>query len=197
MIASSCRRFTALSLGLPLLLLAACTQAPPTMEDEAADPATDAVAPEMELVLSNDGLQVVDAETGSTRTFPFGGDLTPLEAAVTELVGAPAETGYNEECPGGPLTVMVWDNGLALNSDGESFVGWSVRPVAGSETLTTMAGVGIGSTRSDLEAAYDVDVFGSSLGVEFYAGQLAGLLSDSTPEAMITDLWAGEVCIFR
>lgn len=212
---TSSYRYAALALGLPLLLATACTRPAPTPNGDATEPTmgstpetpetpteTTTTEPtptddDLVLVLANDGIQVVEADTGVTRTFPFGSDMAPLQATVINLMGTPASSDYNEECPGGPLTVTVWRGGLVLNADGDSFAGWSVRPEAGSDTLTTMSGIGIGSTLHDLEDAYEVDTFDSSLGVEFFAGQLAGLLSDSAPNAVITNLWAGEVCMFR
>jgi hypothetical protein len=37
----------------------------------------------------------------------------------------------------------------------------------------------------------------TSLGTEFTAGEMSGLLTGDTPEAKITGLWAGTNCAFR
>jgi hypothetical protein len=198
MLKQTLRFRAALSVGLPLLLATvACTQTSQTTDDGTDNASEGSLPTEVALALSGEGLQVVEAETGSTKPFVFGTEIAPLENAVTQVLGTPEETAYNDECPGGPLTITQWPNGLALNADGDTFVGWSVRPNTESASLTTLAGIGIGSTLSDLEEAYQVEIFGSSLGVEFYAGQLAGLLDSDEPDGMITDMWAGTVCVFR
>lgn len=63
--------------------------------------------------------------------------------------------------------------------------------------LTTASGIGIGSTRADLESAYAARVARSTLGAEFSAGGLAGLLASERPDAPIINLWAGEACLAR
>jgi hypothetical protein len=42
-----------------------------------------------------------------------------------------------------------------------------------------------------------VRVFQSTLGTEFSAGGIAGLLESAGPQARIVALWAGMVCIAR
>src|SRR3546814_13009983 len=63
--------------------------------------------------------------------------------------------------------------------------------------LGTMAGITRGSTRSDLESAYAAEVGETTLGTEFTAGGLSGLLDGNGPTAYITTLWAGTTCAFR
>ena len=80
------------------------------------------------------------------------------------------------------------------------FVGWSVSRGAadGSNVgLATMAGIGIGSARRELEAAYTADIRKTTLGQEFGAGDIFGLLDGTGPSARINAMWAGEICNFR
>src|SRR3546814_16332062 len=65
------------------------------------------------------------------------------------------------------------------------------------DCLGTMAGITRGSTRSDLESAYAAEVGETTLGTEFTAGGLSGLLDGTGPTAYITTLWAGTTCAFR
>jgi hypothetical protein len=202
---------TLLPLGLLALGLVAtaCIEPPPnnrgTPNGTVVTPAGNGDTPDTDpnsltedaMALSGEGIQVVDPETGSTTLLAFGSAMPLVQNTVTQIYGTPEESAFNEECPGGPLTITTWANGLALNAAEDEFVGWSVRPTPASATLTTMAGVGLGSTRSELEAAYTADVFESSLGVEFSTGQLSGLLTSMEPDGVITNLWAGLVCIFR
>lgn len=54
-----------------------------------------------------------------------------------------------------------------------------------------------GSTRAELEAAYATRVFESTLGTEFSAGSLQGLLESPRADARVMSLWAGTTCILR
>jgi hypothetical protein len=195
-----------LSLGLTLLLTtAACTRTPDAADVNGTDPMADPIDPvpgdqvedtESLLALSGEGLQLVGDETGSTVSLAFGTEMALVEDAVTSLLGAPLESGDNEECGAGPQTITQWPRGLVLHAAGGEFIGWSVSPDTDA-TLTTMAGVGIDSTRSELESVYTVEVVESSLGTEFSTGDLFGILNSTAPDAMIEYLWAGTVCNFR
>lgn len=155
-------------------------------------------APDTSVVFALDpeGLRLVDAATGSTRPIPFG---TP-EADVVRIVSArtaqPAEASRNEECGAGPLAFSTWPDGLQLAFQDGQFVGWSLGERA-SPSITTMAGVGIGASRADLDASVVTIVEGSTLGVEFASGGFYGLLSSDGPDGRVTALWAGVSCAFR
>lgn len=208
-------RFTALlPLGLTLLLTtAACTQTSDTINDNGADPTADAVDPidpapiddttvdqvedtETLVALSGEGLQMVGDYSGSTVPLAFGTEMAVVADAVTSMLGAPLESGENSECGSGPQMITQWPHGLVLHAANDEFIGWSVGRDADA-TLATMAGVGIGSPRRELEAAYKVEVFESSLGTEFSTGNLFGILASPEPDAEIEYLWAGTVCNFR
>lgn len=158
---------------------------------------TSPAAAEAALALASDGITAVNAQTGSTTQIAFDSDIALAKNAVTAMLGEPEETTENGECPAGPLTITTWPNGFAINAAQDKFVGWSARPETESAKLTTMNGIGVGSTASELKEAYDVDVSETSLGVEFNAGQLSGLLSSNEPDAVIENMWAGTNCIFR
>jgi hypothetical protein len=203
-----------LPLGLTLLLTTvACTQTSDSANVNGTDPMVDAVDPvdpapidpspgeqvedtESLVALSGEGLQLVGDQTGSTEPLTFGTEMAIVADALTSMVGEPLESGENSECGAGPQMITQWPNGLVLHAADGEFVGWSAHPDT-TTTLTTMAGVGIGSTRGDLEAAYTVEVFESSLGTEFSTGEMSGILASTEPNAMIENLWAGTVCNFR
>ena len=80
------------------------------------------------------------------------------------------------------------------------FVGWSASPQAADargEPLATMAGVGPGRTRRELESAYAARIEETTLGTEFEAGGLSGVLDGRAPDARIDAMWAGTSCVFR
>lgn len=166
----------------------------PTTATTATTPTTP--APGTVLVLAGDGLRVMTRPSGSTRPVDFG---TGIEQAVEQLsyvIGSPPqERGTSTEC--GPVAYATWASGLTVRFVGARFAGWSVRNGSAAGRLTTAAGIGIGSTRAALDAAYTARVTRSSLGTEFSAGGLVGLLGSARPDARITELWAGEACVGR
>ncbi|NET53491.1 MAG: hypothetical protein F6K09_34000, partial [Merismopedia sp. SIO2A8] len=149
------------------------------------------------LALSLNGLQAINVQTGSIRNLEFDGESDLTHQVVTDAFGTPTQTTEAGECPAGPMAVTSWSNGLSINTANQKFIGWSVRPGPANKDLTTITGVGIGTSLNDMQKAYTVEVFDSSLGVEFNVGQMSGLLSANAPEGVITDLWAGTNCIFR
>ena len=142
--------------------------------------------------LDPEGLRIFLAGSGASRPIPFD---SPTEMVLTALaatrLGEPDEQGTNPECV---AEYASWDGNFTVWFDGDRFVGWFLRD---DPAITTPAGVGIGSTREELEGAHQAEVMDSSLGVEFYSGGLAGLLSSSAPDGTIEALWSGMACIAR
>jgi hypothetical protein len=77
----------------------------------------------------------------------------------------------------------------------ERFAGWSAVP--SPAPAATVTGVRVGSSRRELEDAYAVKIGKSTLGTEFSAGALGGLLDSAGPDAKITHMWAGATCLAR
>lgn len=150
------------------------------------------------LALDSQGLRVVNASTGATREIAFGTKEADVVSILTNLRGKPLSRGVNQECGAGPLGFANWADGLSLQFNKGRFAGWNVdgRNKAATK-LTTISGVGTGSTRTQLNKAYTVKVSQSSLGTEFSAGRLGGLLSGSKPTDRVTSLWSGTTCFFR
>jgi hypothetical protein len=150
------------------------------------------------LALDSGGLRVVNSTTGSTRSLSFGMKEADALTIVTNLRGKPKNRGINSECGAGPLGFAQWNDGLTLQFQNGRFVGWDLGDRnTGSKRLTTLAGIGIGTTRTALTAAYSTNVSETSLGTEFTAGKLSGLLSGPQRTAKVTSLWSGTTCIFR
>ena len=163
------------------------------------------------LALTSNGLQVVSQPTGATTEIPFGRPLEPLVETVNMLLGIKAPSvGVNGECGAGPLKMAAWRNGLTLVFQekrtkraalrGWQFVGWHAGVAADGTAprVTTMAGIGVGSTRAELESAYTIKAFASTLGAEFSTSSgLYGLFAGPGKDARITSLWSGTSCNFR
>ena len=157
-----------------------------------------AVAPA--LAIDSEGLRLFGRASGSARPIPFG---TPQAAVMTALGfrDPPASTNRLDECGAGPLDQASWSDGLTLYFQDSKFAGWALggerEAGDGKGAITTASGIGVGSTRAELEAAYKVEVFDSSLGTEFAAGELFGILDGTARQAKITNLWAGTSCNMR
>lgn len=154
---------------------------------------TTAVSEEAVLHVEPDGLLVGE------ESFPFGSKGPVVIDAVRDVLGK-GEEGEEPDCPPGPATFAHFDapeSGLLLTLQEDALVGWTIDE--GSE-LTTAAGIGIGSTRAEIEAAYGpVEVLtDSTLGIEVYIEDgISALLDASTPDGVVTALWAGASCIYR
>ncbi|MET4074453.1 hypothetical protein [Hymenobacter sp. UYCo722] len=173
----------------------------------AATPDSVAARPQL-LALTSNALQLVSQPTGSTREIPFGMPQDELVGIVSKVLQTePKSVGINSECGAGPLKMASWSNGLTLVLQEKKagaarewqFVGWYAGVASGATPKpTTMAGVGIGSTRAELEGAYVVKVAKSTLGQEFCTTSgLYGILDGPGKEAVITSLWSGTSCNFR
>ena len=164
------RRWAALA-----LLLGAC-----------AAPAAETRAPAAGLVLDAEGLR----PAGSALRVDFGRAEAGTVAAVSRLLGAgPVETATIEECGAGPVKAVRWANGLSLNFQEGTFLGWVSGKGRGA-AATTSSGLGPGTERAALQGARFEE---TSLGTEFEAGGVFGLIEGGE----VRLIWAGVTCFFR
>ncbi len=169
------------------------------------NPSVEANSSEQILVLTSDALQLVDEASGSTSEIAFGTPFDKVVALLNKVLQSNVDgTDVNNECGAGPVKFANWDNGLSLafqESDTKEwlFAGWYVDAPSGNSTpLTTMTGIGIGSTRAELEEVYSIEVSESTLGQEFSTdSELYGILSGSGKNSTIEGLWSGVTCFFR
>ncbi len=145
------------------------------------------------LALDAEGLRLFNSVSGASRLIPFGTVKPDALRAIDAAQKSPRHAaGFNEECRAG---YVAWSNGLTVWFDGERFVGWAA--TAGAAGPATAAGLKVGSSRAELDSAYAAGIGKSTLGVEFSAGGLAGLLDSGRPDARVSHLWAGVACIAR
>jgi len=146
------------------------------------------------LTLVPDGLSIVEAPTGKARLIPFGTSRGSAELTVGRAQGAQERTGTSFECGAGTIDFTSYKGDLQLTFHDDKFVGWTIN--SGDSPLKTAKGIGVGSPRQSLDAAYkDVTVEDSSLGLLFNAGGLVGILDQDGIEGIVTDIWAGTVCL--
>jgi hypothetical protein len=162
------------------------------------------IQPKQSLALTLNALQLVDKSSGSTTEIAFGKPLDEMVEIVNNILQSKTlSIEINSECGAGPLKMAMWSNGLTLlfeeNEEVWQFAGWSASsPTNTLQKLTTMSGIGVGSTRAELESAYTTKVFKSTLGTEFSISDgLFGILSGTSKDAKITDMWSGVSCNFR
>ncbi len=160
----------------------------------ASDSKTIAASDDPKLAVEAEGLRLFNAQSGAARPIAFG---TPREAVIAALAfrGEPG-TGTNGECGAGPLQYANWPDGLGLYFQKDKFVGWTLNERTDG-AITTASSIGPGSTRAELEAAYAAKISQTTLGTEFAAGELFGLLDGKGTTAKITDMWGGVSCNFR
>lgn len=197
------------------LVVAACSpdpadlqssEGPPVaaLEDASSEPfaTTEVSAPEPaaserpKLAVEGEGLRWFLPLNGSARPLAFGEPEADVLRSI-ERVRGPAETGVNQDCGAGPVQYASWPDGLSLVFQNGRFAGWGLDPRA-SRALATANGVGPGTTRSVLAGSFAAVSFqDTSLGTEFSAGNIFGLLDGTGSEAKITHMWAGVSCLAR
>jgi hypothetical protein len=182
-----------------LLLGAACGPAPGTADAANASAQADAAAANASVpepaaptvVLEGAGLRIPGASPPQAVAFD-----TPKAATVAALTQAlgrpPSERGADEECGGGGLEYAGWKDEIMVWFEDGRFAGWSNKG-----KLKTAEGVGVGSSRAEAARLPGFEVEETSLGTEFRAGGLSGLLDSKAPDARVTDLWGGATCVFR
>ncbi len=193
-------------LSVPIIAaaaLAACSQSPadapapesgaPTAAPAAASEAA-SNAPSPALAVEAEGLRLFDPASAAARPIPFG---TARAQVMTALAArGAAETGTNGECGAGPLDFATWADGLTLWFQDGVLAGWALNGAA-EGAASTAAGIAPGSSRAELESAYAVTVEQTSLGTEFAAGELFGIIEGDGPEGRVSAMWAGVSCNFR
>jgi hypothetical protein len=145
--------------------------------------------------LAPDGLTLV-LDGGAARQLSFGTERDAAMKMVAAALGDPVAEAANPECGAGPLDSAEYKGALKLFFQDMRFVGWDLDG-RGAGPFTTATGAGIGSTRAQMEQAIGLSIEETSLGHEFDAGGLQGLLTSARPDGKVTHLWAGTTCIFR
>lgn len=190
-----------------VVVLAACSPDPVDVRGGDAKPAgqvapaaTEPVAPaaaeQPKLAVDSEGLRWFLPPNGSARPLVFGATEADVLASL-EAVRGPADKGVNQDCGAGPVRYANWSDGLSLVFQNGEFAGWGLDSRA-SGKIATANGVGPGVTRTVLADSFgSVTVERTSLGVEFAAGNIFGVLDGAGPGAKITDMWAGVSCVAR
>ncbi len=146
-----------------------------------------------------DGLQLIDGARIVQLPFGTGRDevFTTLEAV---LGASPTATPSSPECGNQADEQLLWPGQLSVDIRDDHMISWQLDR---QSPLTTVSGVGLGSTRAEVESSIVIMVDETSLGTEFATegggegGGMGGLLTGPEETATVTELWAGEICVFR
>lgn len=169
----------------PILLLLA-PLASPALADSYSPARGDTVT------IGQGGLGLASADATASATLPFGTAFHDSLRTLTTVMGHDFSVYLPEDCPAGPVVVVSFTRQIDLIYQEDRLAGWMLRP---GSTLTTQAGVGLGTPLAGLGSFATLEVMESSLGWEFQAGEVFGLLSER--EGIVEHLWSGTVCIFR
>lgn len=194
----------AAGLAAAMLGLGGCSAPATSAADATAEPSaqasaaeegleTQAAGEEAKVAMDGEGVTVTGAD-GKVQHLAFGMGHDELMRAIA--FRGPAGETTNQECGAGPVDFASWPDGLNLLFQQGEFAGWSLDERADT-IVTASGGVGIGSPRSALAALGTVEVEESTLGTEFTAGGIGGLLDGPGKGAKVTALWAGLTCMFR
>ena len=143
------------------------------------------------IVLEGAGLGIPGASPPRTLGFDTP-EAATIEALTQALGGPPIERGANEECGGGGLEYAAWKDRITIWFEDGRFAGWDNKG-----GLKTAGGIGLGSSRAEAALLTGFEVEESTLGTEFRAGGLSGILESDAPDAKVTHLWGGATCVFR
>ncbi len=167
-------------------LLALLATTPFALADPYYPSAGDQVTP------SATGISLLAYDGSAGIDLPFGAPFHQVMYTLYTAIPAQPEIWLQSECPLGPVITAEVGNDLSLVFQDDRLIGWSFLP--GTE-LTTPEGLALGLARGALETMPGVAFFDSTLGVEFEAGGVFGLLSEDGQS--VGYLWGGGVCIFR
>ena len=186
------------------LLLSACgggddPAAEQTLSVPEADIATTEPAPDDPATTTADAVSLEADGLQAQESFAFDdAEQETVTAAVEAVLGTPPTAQESQmECGPGPLDSAGWD-GLDLYFLDGTLVGWYLDqpPPAGVQTA---GDVQLGATTlADLRAAFDdVTAEESTLGYEFTADGMSGILSSDDASGTVEVIWAGATCVAR
>lgn len=127
------------------------------------------------------------------NALPFGAPGFQVSSFLERGLGEPTAED-DQQCDAGELKVVEWPS-LTVYVGAEGLAGWYTDDGAHE----TDKGVKVGSSQSDLQAAYPTGTIGeSSLGIEFFVDAGGGATLSAVVEAgKVTTLWSGATCVAR
>ena len=141
---------------------------------------------EDEVELRADGL------VAGPEAFYYAAGQREVTMALEQALGEAGQEATNEECGVGPMTFVSFKQGLTVNFQKGSLVGWSQ-----SDTDEKVSVVGELEVGLDRLSTAQVDGFttisNGSMGEEFSVGRIGGFIEGDA----VAILYAGKQCFFR
>ena len=127
--------------------------------------------------------------TASQTRLDFGRAQDGVIDSISRVLDErPTSVTTNAECGAGPVTAAAWSDGLTLNFQDDSFVGW----VNSDPDLDVAGGFRAGQPQVQMpQVSFQV----TTLGSEFSRSDISGILTED--DERIRLLWAGTTCFFR
>jgi hypothetical protein len=170
-------------------VLAEASTAPTPPEAPAPAPK----AEKSELLLAPGGLSIVERPSGKASLIKFGIPRASAELMIGNVQGDQQGKGSSSECGAGTVDYTSYKDDLQLTFQDGKFVGWATN--GAKSPLRTAKGIGVGSTRRELDAAYKILVEDSSLGLLWSTGDMVGTLDIDGIDGLVDNIWAGTVCL--
>ena len=196
-------------LAAGLLLLGGCGEGgstPQTLpsEEAAQAPAIGAAgerpAASAAIALDGEGLRFATDESGKGTLLAFGLERSKVEAAVSRATRRSPKRSALPECPAGPTEFSTFGTLQLAFLDGR-WISWALNSAS---SFTTLDGIGIGTTRAQVERTRQLTMIPeSSLGEEFVLGSwedetaIGGIFGEPGPDGRVEYLWAGLPCNFH
>ena len=143
--------------------------------------------PAATIVLQHNGIKLDPGED-----VPFGTAVSRTLERLTYAFGVgPSSRNPLEDCDVGADEAASWDNGFTAYLAGDRFVGWT------SVDQRTAEGIGFGSSRADVTAAYRPAFAEGVFGTEFLVDGYIGLMESAAADAAVADFRAGLTCVMH
>jgi hypothetical protein len=137
------------------------------------------------------GLRAIAGDDSNGPLLAFGSEADLAVEAVSHVIGArPAEDAVSTTCGPAPTRVIRWNEGFTLLARDGRFAGWA----ADRPGFRYGNGVAVGSSRNELNQAFNVRVTNGADGATFTiaAGGRSG--GGTLSNGRVTSLRAGSTC---
>ncbi|MEA3078342.1 MAG: hypothetical protein QOF60_3250 [Actinomycetota bacterium] len=153
------------------------------------------------VAVAADGLEITSGSKTSRFTYSGKASVRTVKDGLRPYLGDPFKE-TDADCDAGKLHWVRWKAIDVYFSDGQ-LAGWGL-PFDGTPALKTAGGIGIGSSRPEIQRAFpNVTVEESTLGTEWFATGtapdtgLSGIFASDAPDARNEAMWSGRTCLAR
>ncbi|MEM6858188.1 MAG: hypothetical protein AAF559_09975 [Pseudomonadota bacterium] len=148
------------------------------------------------VMVDGEGLFIRLYDIGQDARLDFGTPRDDIVSYLSRYLGTPGPVSRNQECGAGPMTFRRFGQ-LQLNFQADTFVGWSLRDIAGPEKSV---GISLADGTRPADPALMITgrleaIEGSTLGSEYFGDGVTALINEDTDTVNV--LMGGTTCVFR